>query len=329
MTREFQHRRDIIRAGIGGAALAAMRLAVAQGYPSRPVRLVVGFPPGGSNDAVARQIAPKIAEALGTQIVVENRPGANAIIGTEYVAKAPPDGYTLTLSSTGPLAINPATYSKLPYDTIKDFEPITSVARTYSVIAVSPSVPARNINELIALAKAQPGKLNFALSGIGGQPQLVVELFKSIAGVKIVEVPYKGGGPALADVLGGHVQAIVADFPVLYPHIKSGKLNGLAITSAKRNPLLPDLPTAVEQGVNLEAFNWFAIMAPARTPAPVIDKLFAAITKAVNDPDVKTRLLNEGIDVWTTKSPGEFSSFLKTELVRWNRVATESGVHAD
>ena len=326
---EFQARTGRLTCALGVVLLLAGGFAGAQDFPSRPIRLVVGFPPGGSNDIVARQLAPKLGEVLGTQVVVENRPGANAIIGTEYVAKSAPDGYTLTLGSASPLVISPATYSKIPYDTINDFTPLTTVAMTPEVIAVHPALPVRNLKELIALARSQPGKLDFASSGNGGLPHLVIELFKTTAKVNVQHVPYKGAGPALTDLLGGHVQGIAVDFPVLYPHIKSGKLKGLAVAADKRNPLLPDMPTAAEQGLNLHAVNWFAIMAPPKTPRPVVDKLFAGLVKAANAPDVKARFVDGGVEAMTMKSPEAFAAFLKTELVRWGKVAKESGARAD
>jgi len=317
----------------GGIAIAmtlAAAIACAQDYPAKPVRLVVGFPPGGSNDIVARHLAPKLGEVLGVQTIVENRPGANAIIGTEYVAKSPPDGYTLTLASVSPLVISPFTYAKIPYDTVRDFAGITAVAMTPEVIAVHPSVPAHSLKELIALAKAQPGKLDFSSSGNGGLPHLVIELFKTVAGVNVQHVAYKGAGPALTDTLGGQVHGIAVDFPVLYPHIKAGKLRGLVVASQRRNALLPDLPTSAEQGLpKLFAVNWFAIMAPAKTPRPIVDKLHAALLKSALSPELKERFVGIGVESMTVASPDAFAAFLKEELVRWGKLAKESGARAD
>ena len=317
----------------GGIAIAmslAAAMAYAQDYPAKPVRLVVGFPPGGSNDIVARHLAPKLGEVLGVQTIVENRPGANAIIGTEYVAKSPPDGYTLTLASVSPLVISPFTYAKIPYDTVRDFAGITTVAMTPEVIAVHPSVPAHSLRELIALAKAQPGKLDFSSSGNGGLPHLVIELFKTVASVNVQHVAYKGAGPALTDTLGGQVHGIAVDFPVLYPHIKAGKLRGLVVTSQRRNALLPDLPTSAEQGLpKLFAVNWFAIMAPAKTPRPIVDKLHAALLKSALSPELKERFVGIGVESMTIASPDAFAAFLKEELVRWGKLAKESGARAD
>jgi tripartite-type tricarboxylate transporter receptor subunit TctC len=302
----------------------------AQTYPGKPIRLVVGFPPGGSNDIVARLIAPKLTQVLGAQVIVDNRPGANATIGTELVAKSPPDGYTLTLGSASPLAISPFTYPNIPYDTLRDFSAITTVASTPEMIALHPSIPARNLNELVALAKAQPGKLNFASSGNGGLPHLAIELFKTLGKVNVAHVPYKGAGPALTDVLGGHVHAIIVDLPVLYPHVKSGKLRGIAVTAEKRAALLPDLPTAPEQGMKgLIAVNWFAIMAPAKTPKPVVDKLYGAITQVATSAEMKEQFKAQGVEAYVQPSPDAFVAFLKQDLARWAKVAKESGARAD
>ena len=309
---------------------AVMGTAHAQEYPFRPVRLVIGFPPGGSNDIVARILAPKLGELLGTQVVVENRPGANATIGTEYVARAPADGYTLTLASASPLVISPFTYSKLPYDTVNDFAAITTVAMTPEAVCVHPALPVKSLKELIALARSKPGKLDFASSGNGGLPHLTIELFKTLAKIDVLHVPYKGAGPALTDVLGGHVPAFIIDFPVVYPHIKGGRLRGLVVTSESRNPLLPELPTSGEQGLpKLLSVNWFAVMAPAKTPRPVVEKLHAALVKAAASPDVKERFTATGVEAMTKKSPDAFAGFLKEELVRWGKLARESGARAD
>ncbi len=325
------HERILAVAACGAvAAMAAWSSAEAQNYPTKPIRLVVGFPPGGSNDIVARRIAPKLSQLLGVQVIVDNKPGANATIGTDFVAKSAPDGYTLTLGSASPLAISPFTYSNIPYDTLRDFVPITTVAINPELITIHPGVPAHNLKELIALAKAQPGKLNFASSGNGGLPHLAIELFKTLAKIDITHVPYKGAGPALTDVLGGQVQGIIVDIPVLYPHVKEGKLRAVASTGERRAPLLPDLPTAREQGLtHLIAINWFAIMAPAKTPRPIVDKLFAAIAKAATSPEVKEPLAAQGVEDYVSKSPEAFAAFLKEDLQRWAKVAKESGARAD
>jgi len=318
--------------------LAALALALAAlsgtgqaaEFPVKPVRLVIGFPPGGSNDIVARQLAPRLSEVLGQQVVVENRPGANATIGTDFVAKSAPDGYTLTLGSASPLAISPHTYAKIPYDTLRDFAPITTVAMTPEILAVHPSLPPRTLKELIALARSQPGKLNFASSGNGGLPHLAIELFKSLAKVNVQHVPYKGAGPAATDLLGGHVEGMIIDLPVLYPHVKDGRLRGLALLAPQRAALLPNLPTAAEQGLkDLNAVNWFAVVAPAKTPRPVVDRLHGALVKVANAPDMKERLAGLGVEPFTSESPDAFAKFLRDEVARWGTVAQASGARAD
>ncbi|HTP95315.1 MAG TPA: tripartite tricarboxylate transporter substrate binding protein, partial [Burkholderiales bacterium] len=295
-----------------------------------PIRLIVGFPPGGSNDIVARLLAPKLTQLLGTQVLIDNRPGANATIGTDLVAKSPPDGYTLTLGSASPLAISPFTYPKIPYDTLRDFVGVTTVAITPEIISIHPSLPARNLKELIALAKSQPGKLNFASSGNGGLPHLAIELFKGLAKIDVQHIPYKGAGPALTDLLGGQVHGMIIDFPVVYPHVKEGKLRGIAVAGETRAPLLPELPTAREQGLTqLIAINWFAIMAPAKTPRPIVDKLYQSIAAAANAPEVKDKLAAQGVDIKVSASPDAFAQFLREDLKRWEKVARESGARAD
>lgn len=318
------------RFGTALVVSAAASTAFAQDYPQKPIRLIVGFPPGGSNDIIARYLAPKLGEALGAQVVVENRPGANATIATELVARAAPDGYTLTLASASPLAISPHTYSKIGYDTARDFAGITTVAMTPELVAVHPALPARSLQDLIALAKRQPGKLNFASAGNGGLPHLAIELFKSLAKVNVQHVPYKGASPAAVDVIGGHIEGMIMDFPAIYTHVKQGKMRALALAAEKRTPLMPEIPTAAEQGLQgLLAVNWFAIMAPAKTPRPVQEKLHASLVRVATAADMKERFNAIGIEAMTNATPEAFASFLQTELVRWGKVAKASGARAD
>ncbi len=315
---------------LGAMSLFPAGEARAQAYPNKPVRMIVGFPPGGSNDIVARIVAPKLGELMGAQVIVENRAGANATIATEFVAKSAPDGYTLLLGSTSALVISPYTYSKLAYDTVRDFAPVTTLAMTPEAIAVHPALPVRDLKTLIALAKQHPGKLDFASSGGGGLPHLAIELFKTLANINLQHVPFKGAGPAVTDLLGGHVQGIIMDFPAVYSQMKSGRLRGIALAAEKRISLMPDLPTSGEQGLpGLLAVNWFAIMAPAKTPAPVVSRLHTSLLKAISAPDVKDRLAAVGVEPFTQTSPEVFAAFLKEELVRWGKVAKASGARAD
>ena len=301
-----------------------------QTYPAKPIRMIVGFPPGGSNDIVARIVAPKLGELLGVQVLVENRAGANATIATDFVAKSAPDGYTLLLGSTSALVISPHTYSKLSYDTVRDFAPVTTLAMTPEAVAVHPALPVRDLKSLVALAKTHPGKLDFASSGGGGLPHLAIELFKTLANINLQHVPFKGAGPAVTDLLGGHVQGIIMDFPAVYSQMQSGKLRGIALAAEKRISLMPDLPTTGEQGLPaLLAVNWFGIMAPAKTPAPVVAKLHTSLLQAMSAPDVKSRLAAVGVEPFTQSSPEVFAAFLKEELLRWGKVAKASGARAD
>ncbi|MBC7436738.1 MAG: tripartite tricarboxylate transporter substrate binding protein [Bdellovibrionales bacterium] len=314
------------------AAAALMPLlggtAHAQDYPSRPINLIVGFPPGGSNDIVARILAPKLGELLGVPVVVVNKAGSNALIGTDYVAKAPPDGYTITLGSASPLVISPATYAKMPFDAINDLTGITTVGSTPELVAIHPSVGVKSLQELIALSRKR--QVTIASSGNGGLPHLAIELLRSATGGQILHVPYKGAGPAVTDTVGGHVDAVIMDLPALYSVVQNGRLRPLAITNKTRSPALADTQTSVEQGVpSLLAFNWFAVMAPAKTPKPIVDKLYAALVKATAAPEVAEAMLKLGIEPMTQSSPEAFAAFMREETVRWAKVARDSGAHAD
>ena len=319
-------KRSAITRMTAAAAFVLCAAAQAQTYPSKPIRLVVGFPPGGSNDIVARLIAPKLTQLLGAQIVVENRPGANATIGTDFVAKAAPDGYTLTLGSASPLAISPFTYPSIPYDTLRDFAAITTVASTPEMLGIHPSLPARNLKELVALAKSQPGKLNFASSGNGGLPHLAIELFKKIGGANVVHVPYKGAAPALTDLLGGHVHMIFVGVPSVLPHMQGGRIRGIAIGSLKRFPAVPELPTFDEQGVKgYEATTWFGLLAPAKTPKDIIAKLNVEVDKAIKSADIQKRFVNDGLEP-IGGSPESFGAFIRAEIDKYAKVIKAAGV---
>jgi len=307
--------------------MSACAVAYAQ-YPSQPVTLVVGFPPGGSNDIVARIIAPKFSEALGVPVVVENRAGANATIGTEYTVRAKPDGYTITLGSASPLAISPHTYKDLPYDPLTDLRAITTVAQTPELLAINPSVPAKTLSEMVELSKER--EVTLASSGQGGLPHLAIELFRLESGGRVVHVPYKGAAPATTDAVGGHVDGIIVDVPVLLPQVEAKNLVPLAVAHDQRSTVLPDVPTSVEEGLpNLLAFNWFAVMAPAKTPDDVMDALHEALTKAAQHPEVVEQLGKVGIEPFVQSSPAAAAEFLKTETQRWGEVARKANVQAN
>ena len=306
----------------------AGQAAFAQSYPAKPLRIVVGFPAGGPIDIVARMMAPKLSEALGQQVVVDNRAGANSIIGADLVAKSPPDGYSMILISSA-AAINATLYPKLPYDTLRDLAPVTLVTSTPELFVVHPSVPAKSMKDMIALAKARPGQINVASTGSGGMPHLALELLKTTARIDLTHVPYKGAAPAVADVLGGQVSGLIADLPVLQPHVVGGKLRALAIASPKRSPLLPDVLTMTEQGLAVvEAVNWYGIVVAAKTPSEVIAKLRDGIVKTLNDPDLRDKLVGRGADPIPSTSE-HFAVFLKDEVAKWGRIAKESGAKID
>lgn len=315
---------------LAAVALAALvTSAFAQGeYPSRPITLVVGFPPGGSNDIVARIIAQPLGEALGTTVVVENRAGANAVLGTEYVARAAPDGYTLTLGSASPLAISPSTYPKIPYDPVKDLTGITTVAATSELVAMHPSAKVSTFAELVALSKQR--EITIASSGNGGLPHLAIELLKEVTKGKVLHVPYKGAAPAVTDAMGGHVDGIVIDQAALLPAVRDGRLRAIVITDDKRSFALPDVPNSKEVGAPaLVAVNWFAIMAPAKTPRPIVDKVFAALQKVMKQPQVVKNLHDNAAEPYLQASPAAFDAFFKDELVRWGKIAKASGARVE
>jgi tripartite-type tricarboxylate transporter receptor subunit TctC len=300
------------------------------GYPVRPVKIVLGFPPGQATDTIARIVGQKMTEVTGQPFVVENKPGAAGIIGTDFVAKSPPDGYTLVMGSSGPLAVNPGLYgAKLPYDPVKDFAHITVVASVPLFIVAHPSFPPNTVKELIAYAKANPGKINYASGGSGVTNHLAMEMFKSVAGVDLMHVPYKGGPPALSALIAGDVSVMFETGPGALPHVKAGRLKAIAVGSLKRSAGAPEVPTVDESALpGFEAIAWIAISAPAGTPQPVIAKLNAEIVKIVNLPDVKERLLVLGAEP-VGNSPAEFSAYLRAEIAKWGKVIKESGARVD
>ena len=306
-------------------ALLAPSLASAQGFPNQTIRLIVPFPPGGPNDVIARVIAQRMAEILKQTIVIENRSGQAGVFGTDVVAKAKPDGYTIGIVSAGALAISPS-MEKVPYDTLKDLAPVTLVAKVPEMLVVATSVSASNMQELIALAKKEPGKLNFASSGAGSLPHLAGELFKLTAKIDITHVPYRGAAPAVNDLLGQHVQMVFLDLPVLLPQIKAGKLKPIAVGAPQRVPSAPDVPTTAEVGMpGLLTENWYGMVAPAKTPPEVIAALNKAAVEAMKDKAVIDKLSVQGATL-VGNSPDEFRAFIDSETKKWAKVIKDAGV---
>jgi tripartite-type tricarboxylate transporter receptor subunit TctC len=299
--------------------------ALAQAYPAKPVRIIVPYAAGGNTDFTARAVAEKLSEAYKRQFVVENRPGAATNIGTEAVAKAPPDGYTLLMGGAAN-AINMSLFAKLPYDTLRDFEPIALCVQGANVLVIHPSLPAKNLKELIALAKAQPGKLNFGSSGLGSSNQMAGELFKLMAGINIVHVPYKGNSPALTDLLGGHVEMIFSGVPLLIPHIQGGRIRAIAIGSLKRFPALRAVPTFDESGLKgYEATTWFGMLAPAKTSKDILARLNVEVDKAIKSADIQERFVNEGLEPMGG-SPEAFGKFMRSEIDKYAKVIKAAGI---
>ncbi|TMH44751.1 MAG: tripartite tricarboxylate transporter substrate binding protein [Betaproteobacteria bacterium] len=311
------------------AALAIPAPAHAQVYPARPLRMIVAYPPGGGTDIVGRMLAQKLGESLGQSVVVENRGGASGNIGTELAAHAAPDGYTILMGNVAPNAINVSLFKDLPFDPVADFAPVSLVASTPNILVVHPSTPVRTVRELIALAKAKPGSLNFASAGVGSSSHLAGELFRILAGAEIVHVPYKGAGPAMVDVLSGQVQLYFATMPAAMPHVKSGKLAPVAVTSARRSHALPGLATIAESGVpGYEASTWYGALAPAHTPPAVIARLHAEIAKILADPALRARLADQGFEP-VGNSPEEFGAYIKSEITKWGKAIRDAGIRPE
>jgi len=308
-------------------AVASTGATLAQQYPAKPVRVIVGFPAGGGVDITARIFTSKLSEVWGgSTILVENRSGAGSTVAADMVVKSPPDGYTLMLVSIASHGIAPSMYKKLPYDTIKDFAPISLIGKTPNVLNVHPSLPAKSVGEFLALARANPGKIQYGSSGIGTSPHLSMELFKSMTRIDIMHIPYKGGAPALADLMGGHVSAMLGNLPEQIGAIKAGKVRAIGISSVKRNPLLPNVPTIAESGVpGFEVTAWYGVAGPAAMPKPVQEKLHADMMKVLKMPDLQARLLEQGIDP-APLTQEQFAAFIKGEITRWNKVATSAGI---
>ncbi len=311
------------------SAILAATTAVAAEYPDRPVRMLVGFAPGGGTDATARAIAPKLTELLGQQVIVDNRPGATGNIATDIVSKSNPDGYTILLGTIAALSINPHLYAKLPFDPLKDLLPVTRAVDSTNVLVVHPSVAAKSVKDLIALAKAKPGALNCGSSGVGGAGHLALELFNLQTGTKMTHVPYKGGGPAMIDLLGGNIQLIFATAASAVGHIKSGKIRALAVTTLKRSPLVPELPTVAETGLKgFEANNWYGVLVPAKTSRVIVNRLNKDTSTALLTPDIKELLFKQGLDV-APESPEAFGAYIKSEYAKWGKVVKAAGLKAE
>jgi tripartite-type tricarboxylate transporter receptor subunit TctC len=301
----------------------------AQTYPTRPIRLVVPFPAGGTTDILAREVGQRLSVSLGQPVVVDNRPGAAGNIGSDLVAKSAPDGYTLLMCTVSTHAINPNLYAKLPYDHVKDFAPVILVAGVPNVLEVTPSLPVNTVSDLIKLAKEKPGQINFASSGSGTSIHLSGELFKTMAGVDMTHVPYKGSAPAITDLMGGQVQVMFDNLPSSLQQIKAGKLRAIAVTSAQRAPALPNVPTIAESGLaGFEASSWFGVVAPAGTPQAIIARINADVNQWLQSPDAKEKLLAQGAAA-AGGTPEQFAAYIRTETEKWAKVVKASGAKVD
>ncbi len=320
---------NIPKAVFAAVAVLAAGAVFAQSYPVKPIRLVVPFPPGGPADSVARVLAQKLTEVIGQNVVVDNRAGATGTIGAGLVAKSPPDGYTLLLGTSNELAMSPGLFDKLPYDPVKDFAPLSNVINFPNILVVNPHLPARTVAELVALARAKPGQLSFATSGIGSTNHLTGVVFQDIQKVKVNYVPYKGGGPAVTDLMGGHVDSMFATMPSVVPFVKSGKLKALVLTDNKHWPALPEVPSAKEAGVpDLIVITWNGVLAPAGVPDAVIAKLNADITTVANSTDMKERMKAQAAEIATT-TPDVFAAMLRNDFAKWSKIIKQAGMRAE
>ena len=325
MARQTSFLLAIVISAHGCSALAQAPTA---GYPVKQIRMLVPFAAGGPTDAIARAVGQKLTETWGQPVVVDNRPGAGGNIGTEIAAKAPPDGYTLFIGTVAN-AINQSLFAKLPFDFVRDFAPVTQNYITGLILAVHPSLPVQSVKELIALAKARPGDLSYSSSGVGGTPHLSGELFNTLAGVKMVHVPYKGSAPAMADLLGGQIQLTFDNMLTVLPQVKAGKLRGLAVTLVTRSPLAPELPTVAEAGLaGFEVKSWNGVVVPAGTPKDVIARLNGEIVRILRQPDLREKFLLQGIELVPT-TPEEFGAFIRQDIAKWAKVIQVSGARAE
>jgi tripartite-type tricarboxylate transporter receptor subunit TctC len=326
------NRRTLHRAALAATALAVMglpALAIAQAYPAKPIRLVVPYPPGGGTDFFARTVGAKLADVLGQQVIVENKPGASTIIGADSVAKSPPDGYTLLLGDTGTYAVNPTLYKQLSYDPVKDFEPVTLTGRFALLLVANPAANINSVQDLVALAKSKPGTLNYASPGPGSPHHLAMEMFKQRTGAELVHVPYKGAAPAVQDLIGGQVPVMFLDLAAGGPLIKGGKVKALAVAAPKRIAPLPDVPTIAESGIDgFEAWAWQGIVAPAKTPPDVVAKLNDAYRKAIADPAVRQKIVEAGIDP-LEGTPQQLVDYIESEKTKWAKVIAEGNIKVE
>ncbi len=318
-----------VLASLAAGTAALPGAALAQAFPTRPITIVVPFSAGGTTDILARLVGQYLSTELGQPVVVENKAGAGGNIGGQYAAKAAADGYTLFMGTVGTHAINASLYKKMPFDPVKDFAPLTRVANVPNLLVVNPKQPFRTVPEMIAYAKANPGKINFGSPGNGSSPHLSGELFKSMTKVDLTHIPYKGSAPAVTDLLGNQIAIMFDNMPSVIPHVRSGKLHAIAITTSKRSPELPDVPTIAEAGVpGYEAMSWFGMFAPAATPKPVLDKLSGALAKVLANPEVKKKIADQGGEP-VNETPAQFATFIKSESAKWGKVVKESGASLD
>ncbi len=314
--------------GALAACLLATPAALAQGYPTKPIRLIVPTAPGGGTDISARLIAPKLSEYLGQQVLVENRAGGNTAVGNEFVARSPADGYTLLMGISS-IAINPHTQTKVPYDPVKDFAPISQAVVVPLILASHPSLPARTVKELIAFARPRPGQLNYGTGSVGSNPHLAMELFLTMTKLKVTHVPYRGQGPAMIDLVAGHLHLMMANLLTALPHIRNNRVRSYGVSSATRSPVAPEVPTIAEAGVpGYEVVQWFGILAPAGTPREIITQLHSATVRALQDPLVKQRFLADGAET-IGNTPEEFAAIIRTDLRKWGKLVKAAGIKPD
>lgn len=322
--------RSLLLGWVAAVVALAPQFSAAQGYPEKPIRFIVPYAAGGTTDLLSRAIAQKLSEALGQGVVPDNRPGAGGNVGAEIAAKSPPDGYTMLMAPVSPMAINVTLYGgKLAFNPEKDFAPVTLVAKVPLVVVVNPSVPAKNLLELIALAKSKPGRLNYGSAGNGSSNHLVGEMLKTAAGIDMVHIPYRGGGPGMMALVAGQIDVLMGQVPTVTPMVNAGRLRALAVSGAQRSPALPEVPTMAEAGLpGFDATAWYSIVVPAGTPKPIIARLNAELVKILKSPDIRARLISEGADV-ETSTPEELAAFVRSEIPKWAKAIKDSGTKID